>query len=214
MLMNRLYNVLTINDEPPKLYDLMNSKINYNNPNPVDPENLANSFRPYLFDFDYPLDNLYKKDFELMFLNHYMFRRIGYETYTAWKINLKVKLNNIMPKYNKMFEGFNLLDFLWDFEIHSSNEVETGNSRSSNVNDNRFSNLPQDEIDDVKNGSYMTDYTYNTGNGTTSADRNKSEDITIKKVDTIDEYKKFKADANNIYDEIFKELDSLFFSVV
>ena len=211
---NNFYGILSISDETPKLYDLMNSKINYNNSNPVDPEDLPKEFRNYLFDFEYPLNNNLKEEFELMFLNHFMFRRIGYETYTAWKINLKVKLCEIMPKYNKMFEGFNLLDFLGNQETHIKTLNETGNSVGNTTNDNRFSNVPQNEIDDIKNGNYMTDYTYNQGTSNSNANRNSNESIKIDRLDTIDEYKKFKETVNNIYSDIFKELNCLFFSVV
>lgn len=207
-------NALSISDEPPMLSDLMESKINYNNPNPVEVDKLPEQFRNYLFDFDYPLDNKYRKSFEITFLEHYMFRRIGYETYTAFKIHLKVKLNSIMPKYNKMLEGFSKLDFLGMKETHSRLETENGTSEGTTTNDNRFSSLPQNEIEDVKDGSYLTDYTYNSGTSTGKANRKTNEDIEITRADELEEYKKFLDFTNNIYDDIFKECDSLFFSVV
>ena len=209
-----MFDVLNISDEPPMLSDLMESKINYNNPNPVDVDKLPEAFRTYLFDFDYPLDIRYKRDFEITFLEHYMFRRIGFETYTSFKIHLKVKLKSIMPKYNKMFEGFSKLDFLGTKEIHSRNELENGTTNGNTTNDNRYSQLPQNEIQDVKDGAYLTDYTYNTGTTNGKAERNVKEDIDITRVDEIEEYKKFLDFTNNIYDDIFKECDSLFFSVV
>ena len=211
---SELIKALSINDEPPMLVDLMDSKVNFNNPNPVSVDNLSVAFRSYLFDFDYPLDNIYKYDFEVTFLDHYMFRRIGYETYTAFKINLKVKLKSIMPKYNKMLEGFSKLDFLGLKEIHTRTENELGESNSSTTNDNRYSQLPQNEIQDVKDGAYMTDYTYNQGTSTGSANRNTNENIEITRADELEEYKKFLDFTNNIYEDIFKECDSLFFSVV
>lgn len=214
LLMNKIYNILTIDDEPPTLYSLMQSKVNYKNPNPVSIENLPNAFRPYLFDFDYPINNGFKEDFENTFLEHYMFRSIGFETYTSFKIHLKVKLKSIMPKYNKMLEGFYKLDFTGIDEKHIKETVEIGASQGTTTNDNRFSNLPQNEIEDVQNGSYMTDYTYNEGSSNMNANRNANENLTINKLDTIDEYKKFMDSANNIYELIFKECDCLFFGVI
>lgn len=207
-------NALSISDEPPMLSDLMESKINYNNPNPVDVDKLPEEFRSYLFDFDYPLDYKYRESFEITFLEHYMFRRIGFETYTSFKIHLKVKLKSIMPKYNKMLEGFSKLDFLGMKETHSRLEREEGTSQGTTTNDNRFSSLPQNEIQDVKDGAYMTDYTYNSGTSTGQANRRTNEDIEITRADELEEYKKFIDFTNNIYDDIFKECDSLFFSVV
>lgn len=211
---NDLLTALSIDDEPPYLSALMESKVNYNNPNPVDVDKLPEAFRSYLFDFDYPLDNKYKYDFEITFLQHYMFRRIGFETYTSFKLHLIVKLKEIMPKYNKMFEGFSKLDFLGTKEIHKRHEEEDGSSTGTSTNDNRFSQLPQNEIQDVQDGAYLTDYTYNTGNTTGTAERETNENIDITRVDEIEEYKKFLDFANNIYSDIFKECDSLFFSVV
>lgn len=209
-----LLTALSINDEPPYLSDLMESKVNYNNPNPVDVDKLPQAFRGYLFDFDYPLDNQYKYDFEITFLQHYMFRRIGFETYTSFKLHLIVKLKEIMPKYNKMFEGFSKLDFLGMKEIHQRQENESGSSTGTSTNDNRFSQLPQNEIQDVRDGAYLTDYTYNTGNTTGTAERETNENLDITRVDEIEEYKKFLDFANNIYSDIFKECDALFFSIV
>lgn len=213
-LCNELLKALSISDEPPMLVDLMDSKVNYKNPNPVDVDQLPEYFRGYLFDFDYPLDNQYKYDFEITFLQHYMFRRIGFETYTSFKLHLIVKLKEIMPKYNKMFEGFSKLDFLGMKEIHARVENESGSSTGTSTNDNRFSQLPQNEIQDVRDGTYLTDYTYNTGNTTGTAERETNENIDITRVDEIEEYKKFLDFANNIYSDIFKECNSLFFSIV
>ena len=209
-----MFDVLDISDEPPMLSDLMDSKINYNNPNPVSVDNLPIAFRPYLFDFYYGLDEQYRYDFEVTFLEHYMFRRIGFETFTSFKIHLKVKLKSIMPKYNKMFEGFSKLDFLGLKETHSRSELEHGASVGNTTNDNRYSQLPQNEIQDVQDGAYLTDYTYNTGTTNGTADRNVNENINITRADELEEYKKFLDFTNNIYDDIFKECDSLFFSVV
>ena len=211
--MNDAYEALTTFDVPPTLYSLMESKINYDNPNPVKIEDLPESFRSYLFDFDYPLDIKYRYNFEIIFLTHYMFRRIGFETYLSFKLHLKVKLFEIMPKYNKMLEGFSLLDFAGIRDTETRQETEAGTSNSTNVNDNRFSNVPQNEIDDIKDGSYMTDYTLNTGTNDATANRNTNETIVRDKLDTLDEYKKFMEQANNIYEEIFKECNCLFFGL-
>ena len=119
-----------------------------------------------------------------------------------------------MPKYNKMLEGFDLLDFAGVRDTETRQETEAGTSNSTNVNDNRFSNLPQNEIDDVQDGSYMTDYTLNQGTNEASANRNTNETIVRDKLDTLDEYKKFMEQANNIYEEIFKECNCLFFGLI
>lgn len=216
--MSDTYDALTQCDMPPTLYSLMESKVNYNNPTPVKIEDLPENFRSYLFDFDYPLDNIYKENFENMFLTHYMFRRIGFETYLSFKLHLKVKLNDIMPKYNKMLEGFSILNFNGYVETHQRVTQDTSNGQTitNNTLDSRNSNTPQNQLSEVKSGEYVDNYMYNQNDTTTNANANTNtnENITIKRSDEIDEYKKFIDYVNNIYSDIFKECDSLFYGLV
>lgn len=224
--MSDTYEALTQNDMPPTLYSLMESKVNYNNPTPVKIEALPENFRSYLFDFSYPLDDIYKENFENMFLTHYMFRRIGFETYLSFKLHLKVKLNEIMPKYNKMLEGFSKLNFNGFVETHeritsdTSEGVANTNVTANSTNDNRYSDTPQDHLEEVRSGEYVDRYEYlqnnNITNNTsdTKAKTNTNENITITRSDEIDEYKKFIDYVNNIYSDIFKECDSLFYGLV
>lgn len=216
--MTDTYEALSQNDMPPTLYSLMESKVNYGNDNPVKIEDLPENFRSYLFDFDYPLDNIYKENFENMFLTHYMFRRIGFETYLSFKLHLKVKLNDIMPKYNKMLEGFSLLNFNGFVETHERVTQDTSNGQTitNNTLDSRNSNTPQNQLSEVKSGEYVDNYMYNQNDTTTNANANTNtnENITIKRSDEIEEYKKFIDYVNNIYSDIFKECDSLFYGLV
>lgn len=224
--MSNTYEALSQNDMPPTLYSLMESKVNYGNDNPVKIEDLPENFRSYLFDFDYPLDNIYKENFENMFLTHYMFRRIGFETYLSFKLHLKVKLNNIMPKYNKMLEGFSQLNFNGFVETHErvTKDVTNGTTEtdliSDTTTDNRQSNTPQNQLSEVQSGEYVDNYSYNQNNNKSNnktkanANTNTNENITIKRSDEIDEYKKFIDYVNNIYSDIFKECDSLFYGLV
>jgi hypothetical protein len=107
---------------------------------------------------------------------------------------------------------------------------------SSNTTDNRYSDTPQGQLTNVQNGTYLSDYTYNQASGTSSdtsssslsntssstgsETKEKTDNLTTNetiehvKLDSITEYKKFLDYANNIYDMIFKECDSLFFGVV
>lgn len=230
--MSNFFDSLTLNDEPPTLYSLMESYINYGKEESekVKIFDLPSAFKEYLFDFNYPLDDSLKPSFEENFLNHYMMRRIGFETYLSFKIHLKDKLNTIMPKYNKMLLEYDNIDFKGIKEIHSksyrksideiNNETTTGTS--DNITDNRFSSLPQDEIGDIQNGTYLTDYTYNTSSGrlggtllgNKSNDEDYQETLEIDKGDPTDEYIKLQDKISNIYDLIYRELNCLFFQVV
>ena len=222
--MSNFFDALTLNDEPPTLYSLMESYINYGKEESekVKIIDLPSAFKDYLFDFNYPLDDSLKPSFEENFLNHYMMRRIGFETYLSFKIHLKDKLNIIMPKYNKMLLEYANIDFKGIKEIHSktyrkSIDEETSGT-SNNTVDNRFSSLPQDEIEDIQDGSYLTDYTYNQSSGrlggTLSNDENYTETLEIDKGDPTDEYIKLQDKISNIYDLIYRELNCVCLQVV
>ena len=215
---------LSQNDEPPTLYSLMNSYVNFNKPDEekVAIIDLPAAFKEYLFDFDYPLDEELKPTFEENFLTHYLMRRIGFETYMAFKIQLKAKLNDIMYKYNHLLKEITELDFLGTKETHTrvvtSSSASSSNGTSSTTNDNRYSDTPQNQLTDVQEGTYMTDYTYNqqTGSSSSSASgqaRN-DETITIHRGDSTDEYINIQEKVSNVYSLIYKELDCLFFGII
>ena len=224
ILNKEMYQALTQNDDPPTLYSLMNSYVNFNKEEDekVKIIDLPSAFREYLFDFDYPLDTELKSSFEENFLTHYMFRRIGFDTFMSFKIHLKSKLNEIMPKYNAMMGEFNSLDFLGTQEVHTrtveSESSSNSSGSSSTTSDNRYSDTPENQLTDVQDGTYLTDYTYNTQSGESEAEATGSssseETINIHRGDSTDEYLKYQDKILNIYTLIYKELDSLFYGII
>jgi len=59
-----------------------------------------------IFNFDYDLhDPLYKPTLEEKIIKHYYFREIGSETVGRFIQRLDTKLNEILPKYNLMYEA-------------------------------------------------------------------------------------------------------------
>ena len=206
-------------DIPPTLYSLLNSIVNYGEEDKTKIKDLASAGRETIFDFDYPLTtNISKEDFECMILNHFLMRRIGYDTLNAFKIALNVKLNSIMPMYNKMFDmlqGWNLFN---DGEVvsESGNNSINNISSSTNVSDRRYSDTPQQQLSNVQDGKYITDYNYDTDTGSTSASTmgTDSRVITRTPSDKIEIYKKFIENKKSIYEMIFEELDPLFYGLV
>lgn len=205
-------------DIPPTIYSILNSYVNFDNDNPVKISNLANAGRAVIFDFDYPLTtNITKETFECMILNNFLMRRIGYDTVTAFKIALSVKLNEIMPKYNKLFDsmlGWNLFN---DGEVitrnYSSNISNTGSTGS--ISDRRFSDTPQNQLQNIQNGAYVTEYNYDTdsANSSTTGTEQRAETENRSNANKIELYKTFSAEINNVYTLIFKELDPLFYGL-
>lgn len=172
--------------EPPTVYSILNSYVNYVKDEPEKIKNLAKAGRAVFFDFEYPLtDKIEKEDFESMILNKFMMRRIGYETVTAFKLQLNVKLNSIMPIYNKLFDALDSWEIFNDGETitrtnnvnrsgtdtnNSSNTVNTSDSATnSSTSDQRHSDTPQNALSDVASGQYVTDYRKNSDSGSSSS---------------------------------------------
>ena len=218
-------------DLPPTLKSLMNSICNYGKEEKTNIYNLAKGSRETIFNFDYPLsDKVNRENFEIMILNHYIHRRIGFDTPTEFRIALNVKLNEIMPRYNKLFDMLDGWDLYNGGEVTTRVQTDNGtntlnntvNANNTNISDRRNSNVPQNELEDVQNGSYMTDYNYDTNTDSNTTVTNSSgnnsnttnEEITRSPSDKIRIYKEFMENVNNIYSLIFKDLDSLFYGLV
>jgi len=227
---------------PPTVYSLLESIVNYGKDEKTKIKDLAKEGRTTFFDFDYPLtSNITKEQFETMILNKFIMRRIGYDTLTAFKLQLNVKLNSIMPIYNKMF------DALENWNIFESGEVttETGTderqttnttqntlsnsstTQSSSISDRRNSELPQDQLENLRDGSYVGNYNYDTdtatgtdsstSNGTATAsgtDNNEyTKEIRRSPADKIAIMKEMQENINSIYEMIFKDLECLFYQL-
>lgn len=214
-------------DIPPTLYALCNSMANFGKIDKTRIKDLAEETHSQIFNFSYPLsDKISKDDFEKMIINHFLMRRIGFETFTAFQIQLNVKMNEIMPEYNKMFDMLTGWDIFKDGEEVQSvasdvseNKTKTTDKTQSTA-DRRYSNTPQNQINDVKNGSYVTEYNFDQYSGNANADsesngtNNRTETIKRTPGDKLRLYQEYKANMNHIYSMIFKELEDLFFQLV
>ena len=224
-------------DKPPTIYSILNSIVNGEKEEDdytkiVD---LADEGRGTIFDFNYPLSSkITKKDFECMILNHYMMRRIGFETVTAFKLQLNVKLNSIMPLFNKMFDAIDNWDIFSDGEKETrygrddrTSESTTENtltSQSATTSDRRFSDSPQNELSNVRDGKYITEYNYDSNNDTSNSNGESTNNIEESKefaettertaTNKIEILKELQENIKSIYQLIFDELDILFYGLV
>lgn len=171
---------------------------------------------PKIFDFDFPIfDNAYKPVLERKILMHYYTREIALETVALWKLKLEARLNEIMPKYNKLYE-LELLTYnpLWDVDItedkwrdidttttgqEARSETASGQSAEqttgTNSNTSLYSDTPQGQITNLTEGKYLTNATMD--NGSSTGARNVSTNDTSSRntatngtVDTTDNYLK------------------------
>ena len=214
-------------DLPPTIYALLNSYVNFANDNPEKIKDLAKTGRACIFDFEYPLATGWsKEEFECMVLNHFLMRRIGYETVTAFKIALNVKLNEVMPNYNMLYDSIKSWNVFADGETVTRNNTSTlasneiGSATTSGTSDQRSSDTPQNSLADVQSGTYVSNYEYDQTSDSTGTSTSKSdistdaETITRSPADKINIYQKFLASKQNLYTMIFKDLDSLFYQIV
>lgn len=139
---------------------------------------IANSLDK-VFDFDFPIfDENYRSVLETKILKHYYTREIGFETVGLWKHFMAVRLNEIMPKYNKLYEAeslefnpFDNMDYKETYEGEGSGTnsgTDTG-SISEDISDNRtserdwddtsmdkFADTPQGAVTNLTNNTYLT----------------------------------------------------------
>lgn len=254
-------------EKPPTLYTILESIVNpdvdLNDPAPeVKIKDLPREGRAKIFNFDYPLStHINKEDFETLILKHYLMRRINFDTVTAFRINLDAKLNEIMPMYNKMFDALDNWNIFSDGEIttrtgqdntttsntNTRQNQSTNNSSNSLTNnsttgdtstsDRRGSETPQDHLEEIRNGEYVTQYNYDTttssgtdsstSNGSSQSTTNESgtennngtdnktytETITRTTGDKIAIMKEMQENIKSIYTLIFDELDVLFYGL-
>ena len=212
---------------PPTLYALLNSIVNFDSETKTKIKDLASAGRSEIFDFTYPLsEKVNKEDFEVLILNHFLMRRIGYDTLTAFKIALDVKLNEVMPIYNKMFDMLDGWDLFNDGELTEREVIDNGENSlnnkttSNNTSDRRYSDTPQNNLANVRDGKYITDYNYDTDTGDVTSNSNgkdsRKTNETIKRTpsDKLKIYKEFIENKKSIYTMIFEDLEPLFYGLV
>lgn len=220
---------------PPRLVDIMKAIVNYGNSTPVLLSDLSKNASSQIFNFEYPLtNNINKNEFEENILDHFITRRIGFETFSIFQIKLKNKLREIMPMYNSLFDSTINWNVFKDGYTETRNSTDnrvsnnTINTDVSNegtiINDNRNSEMPQNEIGNVQDGNYLTDYSYNTqdNNNTTNSnstsnlkdDNTHNETITHSIDNKSDTYIKMLQSKQSIYNSIYQDLECLFFQVL
>jgi hypothetical protein len=98
-----------------------------------------------IFDFTYPLfDAEHKSELESKIINHYYFREICCETVGRWKRMLAAKMNEIMPKYNILYDAVDRHTLrVFSNRMTDNNETltthnernNTGGTKSTQTND-------------------------------------------------------------------------------
>ena len=216
--MNQVTANLVMNPKPPTLYAIMNSIANYDSEVKTKIRNLAKATHEKIFDFDYPLSSkVDKEDFECQILNHFIMRRIGQETFTAFQLFLENKLNEILPYYNIMFDSLANYNLFNDGEVITRNRTDNGTSTLNSTNEmkSKYAEYPMNQLSDIDDGKYVTNQTTNNGtNGNTGTSSNISHETETRSgLDKMDLYQKYLATRNSIMTMIYKDLDILFYGL-
>ena len=150
-------------------------------------DEIINESVPLIFDFDFPFYSDLAEDklaFEKQFILHYYTREIGVETFGWWKVRLKSKLFDVMPKYKQLYDieqkKYNLYDTVnMEKTVTSANNTSgKGSSKQTSENsrqtDDLYSDTPQGGLENVKAGKYLSEYRYLDDNSATAVN-NKNE---------------------------------------
>ena len=133
----------------------------------------------FTFDYEFYSDNVQDKEtFEKLFVSHFYFREIGFETPERFKVKLQSKLNLIMPYYRQlamtewdkvrsieqMMESKNLTETTEHIQsIQGNSETQSNQSSSSNAtqnatstNESKASNLADGVSQSTLTDGYLT----------------------------------------------------------
>ena len=134
---------------------------------------------PVVFNFDWPIfDEAYRLGLEKKILRHYYTREIGEETVGLWKLRLEDRLNLVMPKYNQLYESakleFNPF-YDVDYTRQGTNSGEgTSSGTTTSTGNNMHSDTPQNGLESVLNGEYLTDADVSNGESSSSSHNSRS----------------------------------------
>lgn len=178
------------------------------------------------FDFEltsYPIfDENYRNTLNEKILYHYYESEIGFETPALFRFYLKQRMNEIMTKYNILYENqIKILDNITgnvnlteSFERESDAiSTTSADSSSSSQNKNLFQDTPQGNLDttSLENQKWATNLTMNNGivsdNSNSSGNTNTTENY-IKRI-VGNNGNKYNLDILNDLNEKFLNIDML-----
>lgn len=176
-----------------------------------------------IFDFDYPFYNEeYRPTFERHFIEYFYFDEIGQETVARFKHRLKIKLNLIMPYWNKIFLADELEQRILDnYDVTETYTREVANN-STATNESTNKNLQSDTPvtkTDLEQVDYFSNIVKDIGNNTSNVNNNSSENWERRMQGNIgvqtdaDAIIKYWESLRQIENEIFEQCSNLFMEV-
>ena len=168
-----------------------------------------------IFDFDYPIySEEYRKTFEEHFIEHFYYDEIGQETVGRFKHRLKIKLNTIMPYWNKIFLADELEQRILDnYNVTETYEREVKNKiNSTSKNIYTDSGIEKVDFDNVDYASTLSkDIGESENDNTEKWNRKMTGNIGIQT--DADSIVKYWQSLRQIELEIFNQCEDLFMGV-
>ena len=174
-------------------------------------------------------DEKYRDILNKKIINHYLYEEIGFEAEGLFYHYLRVRLDEIMPKYNLLYKSELLkLDPLSNFSFketlnrknegnsNSSSQTNTDTSQDSSEKENHvYQNTPQGDLahETIDNFSYAT--THNLDSNNTNLSKNVTSNINDNtQMNSTEEYIKSMSGNSNISTaRLFKEFINNFISI-
>ena len=123
---------------------------------------ILDNSRTKIFNFPYPIfDEAYRPVLEKKILKHYYTREICAETVGLWKHYLDMRMNEIMPYYNKLYNS-ELLAFnpLYDVDLTKDHTAKGKSDTEHERNDNETNTLTRtDNLSTARNSERTDDLT-------------------------------------------------------
>ena len=135
---------------------------------PNDSEHVTIELREVVKDSDifdrcdpFPIwDENHRGELEKKIIEHYYFRQIGFETVGRFIFMLNVRLREIMPRMNKLYET--TLFKYNPIENYSMEEEGTDKRSADSENLAKYSETPQGELQNLIDGKYLSSASHGT----------------------------------------------------
>lgn len=137
---------------------------------PNDSEHVTIELREVVKDSDifdrcdpFPIwDENHRGELEKKIIEHYYFRQIGFETVGRFIFMLNVRLREIMPRMNKIYQT--TLFKYNPIENYNMEEEGTDNRTANSESLGKYSETPQGELQNLIDGKYLSSANHGTDN--------------------------------------------------
>ena len=137
----------------------------------ADPFEIVKNAYPRIF-LDFPIyDESHREELCTKILLHYYMDEIGLETYALWKLQLNIRMREIMPFFNTLYETLGESDLFSNVNMgrtytksgtsdtkseNLSTSATAGNNQSDGHSVDKYSETPQGGLSGIESDKYLT----------------------------------------------------------